>query len=121
VGRRGADSGRCQIFTTSIRGGKLKIWKSEKLTLTELARISEFQDFSFSPVPPDARSRSRGGVNFKSHRHQLISISYYDSAGIARTTCATFLEVAFLVTVGIFIGMNDDTAAVCIKQAETAR
>jgi hypothetical protein len=29
-----------QIFIMPIRGGKLKNWKSEKLTLTELARIS---------------------------------------------------------------------------------
>ena len=55
-GRGGVMSGelrRRQIFTTSIRAGKLKNWKSEKLTsrpATRPTRIPDFQDFRFSPA-----------------------------------------------------------------------
>ena len=41
-----------QIFTGRVRGGKLKTWKSEKLTsrpAPQLARIPEFQVFRISP------------------------------------------------------------------------
>lgn len=73
-------------------------------------------------LPVNVKNCRKGrGMKFESLRHQLISISDNDPAGIARTACATFLEVAFLVTVGICIGMNNETAAVSIKQAETAR
>ena len=48
-------------------------------------------------------------------------IGFNDSAGVARTSGAAFLEIALLVAVSIFIGMNDKAAAVSIKQGETAR
>jgi hypothetical protein len=43
----------CQILTTSSPAGKLKNWKSEKLTsrpATRSTRISGFQDFRFLPA-----------------------------------------------------------------------
>jgi hypothetical protein len=52
-------SGRRQIFTAPIRAVKLKTWKTEKLTartLTQIARIPDFQDFRFSPAPPYPKS-----------------------------------------------------------------
>ena len=54
--------GRGQIFTAPIRAGKLKNWKSEKLTsspATRHSRISGFQDFRFSPAPPYPKSCRR--------------------------------------------------------------
>ncbi len=66
LGRRGASAppsltspgcpaaaGRCQVFTVPTGAGKLKNWKSEKLTAgtpAQIARISDFQDFRFSPT-----------------------------------------------------------------------
>jgi hypothetical protein len=47
-----------RFFTTPIRAGKLKNWKSEKLTsrqATGSTRISGFQDFRFSLTPVPGR------------------------------------------------------------------
>jgi hypothetical protein len=40
-------------FQSDVRGGKLKNWKSEKLTsrpTPQPSRIPDFQDFRFSPI-----------------------------------------------------------------------
>jgi hypothetical protein len=56
-----------QDFRVTSGGGKLKNWKSEKLTsrpATRLARIPDFQDFRFSPTTdaPEILQSGPGGV-----------------------------------------------------------
>ena len=60
-------------------------------------------------------------MTVQSLRSQLISINYNQTTGVARTTGTAFLEITLLVAVSVFIGMNDEAAAVSIKQAESAR
>jgi hypothetical protein len=58
VGMSGAP-GRGQIFPASKAAGKLKNWKSEKLTsrpVTRPTRISGFQNFRFSSAPRHPRN-----------------------------------------------------------------
>jgi len=96
-----------------------EIWDGCSLLTIPWEGIMKLGDFFIAIYLANVEGSRR--MRFKTHPHQLISISPYYSAGIARTTCTAFLEITFLVAVGIFIGMNDDTAAVSIKQAETAR
>jgi hypothetical protein len=55
-----------QIFIGRVRGGKLKTWETGNLTsslITQLARISGFQNFSFSLAPRcTVPGPGRGGV-----------------------------------------------------------
>jgi len=74
--------------------------------------------FGHSPV--ENRKGDRG-MSFNLSAPQLISISFDGSTCVARTSGAAFLEIALLVAVSVFVGMNDETAAVFIKQGETAR
>ena len=62
--------GLSQVFTIFSQAGKLKNWKSEKLTTrlaTRPTRIPDFQDFRFSPAPaaheilPNEPGRGGGG------------------------------------------------------------
>ena len=66
-------SGRCQDFGNSGRGGELKNWKPEKLTVCnpdQIPRISEFQLFTYSahsgilPTGPGRGTRSVLSVGF---------------------------------------------------------
>jgi len=50
-GGRDAGGGRqVQLFTTPIRAGKLETWKPSIPPATQLSRISDFQNFRFSPA-----------------------------------------------------------------------
>ena len=61
---------RCQILATPIRAGKLKTCKTGKLTsrpVTRATRISDFQDFRFSPTlatPKSCRLNPDGGMGW---------------------------------------------------------
>ena len=59
-----AVSGRCQDFGKSSRGGGLKKWKPEKLTVCPLVRFLGFQNCRFSPAqtyPKSCRQVPVGG------------------------------------------------------------
>ena len=73
----------CQIFTATSPAGKLKNWKSEKLTvcpLVQIARIPGFQNFRFSPLhllPENLGGGFRVGVGNMPSMPEPGSLSIY--------------------------------------------
>ena len=110
---RGGDGigvGCRQIFTVAIRAGKLKNWKSEKLTartLSQIARISGFQDFRFSPHMLSPRiwpgDRGWGTVNGRFALKTGISCNAYINNHLTTGVDPKLPFVTFVSTVFVYV------------------